>query len=177
MKPPVALRPMPAYSPDLPTNLPSKLLGIVYITLTGKTTGCPPKVESLTCTSHPCSDKHIKSTSKQIKAPHKARHTQNRQFPNNNPGQAPAIASIFHTLHQAQIDKIARLKAEDKFIPGLTRNQLLESCRNELVAKLPSGSPTCKLPRNFIRFSGYQLLGKRKRPGLGYHRISVNLVI
>ncbi|KAJ9083106.1 hypothetical protein DSO57_1037999, partial [Entomophthora muscae] len=35
MKPPVTPKPMPASSPDLPTNHISKLFGIVYITLTG----------------------------------------------------------------------------------------------------------------------------------------------
>ncbi|KAJ9063638.1 hypothetical protein DSO57_1038779 [Entomophthora muscae] len=35
MEPPVTPKPMPASSPDLPTNHTSKLFGIVYITLTG----------------------------------------------------------------------------------------------------------------------------------------------
>ncbi|KAJ9077831.1 hypothetical protein DSO57_1012869 [Entomophthora muscae] len=35
MKPPVTPKPMPASSPDLPTDHTSKLFGIVYITLTG----------------------------------------------------------------------------------------------------------------------------------------------
>ncbi|KAJ9057580.1 hypothetical protein DSO57_1021269 [Entomophthora muscae] len=35
MEPPVTPKPMPASSPDLPTNHISKLFGIVYITLTG----------------------------------------------------------------------------------------------------------------------------------------------
>ncbi|KAJ9080535.1 hypothetical protein DSO57_1023922 [Entomophthora muscae] len=35
MEPPVTPKPMPASSPDLPTNHSGKLFGIVYITLTG----------------------------------------------------------------------------------------------------------------------------------------------
>ncbi|KAJ9060584.1 hypothetical protein DSO57_1029262 [Entomophthora muscae] len=35
MKPPVTPKPMPAFSPDLPTDHTGKLFGIVYITLTG----------------------------------------------------------------------------------------------------------------------------------------------
>ncbi|KAJ9075819.1 hypothetical protein DSO57_1032055 [Entomophthora muscae] len=35
MEPPVTPKPMPASSPNLPTNHTSKLFGIVYITLTG----------------------------------------------------------------------------------------------------------------------------------------------
>ncbi|KAJ9077373.1 hypothetical protein DSO57_1017341 [Entomophthora muscae] len=35
MKPPMTPKPMPASSPDLPTDHSGKLFGIVYITLTG----------------------------------------------------------------------------------------------------------------------------------------------
>ncbi|KAJ9048005.1 hypothetical protein DSO57_1039397 [Entomophthora muscae] len=35
MEPPMTPKPIPASSPNLPTNHPGKLFGIVYITLTG----------------------------------------------------------------------------------------------------------------------------------------------